>query len=427
MDSHKIIHNTIGEIEYVCLGGSHIYRIDDIATVITLRKVREDKDGMKCEMEVINKMPSYYETIRVISDKGDVEKSISKIMPLNITSIRGRLEVANNLKSKYKEIDWLNVIEFICTDIYGKIHQRNASTQIYDLLEPQSLTYLLYPILPMGLPTLIYGDGGIGKSLLCQFFGMLVASDNSISNSYGLKTYERKNLLYIDWESSELTMRRRQYLMCAGSKIPPIYTRYMRSYMPIMDMMDDIEEEIINHNIDMIIIDSLGASLSGNLIDAEPVLEFINNKLRRVNVTSLIISHTPKGGETPYGSVFITNACRSQWRLRKQQTMGADSINLSLFHEKMNDDKLSTPLGFSIKFEENHIKIDRLDRIVQEEFGEHLPLREQILYLLQDNAYSVSEIKDIIGGNIQTVRNYLSKLHRENKIFKVDNKWSVVV
>lgn len=404
----------LGEIESIEIGSAYAYRFSKYFIDIIARKIREERDGLRADLHIICKSPI-------------LKEPQSRVFPINLLSSRSRAEISNVLIRRHKDIPWIDILEHVGNDLYIRSRTMDSVESIYIFDEPPELEYLLDPLVPKGIPTLLYGEGGICKSMLAQFLSILAMSPQGVLDNYQIKrTSDMVNVLYLDWESEKQMIERRQWGMQVGNNIPPIRLNYVRCVRSFTDMIDIIEEQIIAKNIGFIIIDSLGAALAGNILEIGPVIDFINLKLRKLGVTSLFVSHVPKNGETPFGSAYIGYMSRKIWRLRKQQSMGSDTIKISLFNEKTSDGVMTHPIGFVIEFKSGKIRVTRRDGIVGEEFGEHLPLKERILIMLKDQPMTIKELSEELSGSLDTIRRSVQRLKKEGRVASIsDNRWEV--
>ena len=85
-----------------------------------------------------------------------------------ITSDRSRVDIAKRCESEVSDVPWRQLIEEASINVLG-LYRRGA--KVLDLSEWTPLRkspggYMLTPLLAEGLPNMIFGDGGVGKSMV---------------------------------------------------------------------------------------------------------------------------------------------------------------------------------------------------------------------------------------------------------------------
>jgi len=117
----------------------------------------------------------------------------------NLHALRSRKELANHLKTVYQYADWNEVLEQVCFHTLRLLREGEPAVTVGGGKERRERRYLLYPLLPLNLPTLIYGEGGVMKSYLALFIGLTVQG--------GIEELQWRpqqgNVLYLDYETDE--------------------------------------------------------------------------------------------------------------------------------------------------------------------------------------------------------------------------------
>ena len=205
--------------------------------------------------------------------------------------------------------------------------------------------------------SLIYADGGTGKSMFSLFLSVLIQQGYA-STDHGL-VVEPGNVLYLDWETDqhEVANRTRKIHKGLGIDAPSgIVYRYMG--LPLVDDVDRVKDIVHRRNIDVIIIDSMGLAVSGEMESAETVLGFFR-AIRQLEKTTLVVSHTNRQG-TIFGSAYTVNASRSVWEAKKSAG-NAGGIEFSLFHRKANNIQLQPAQNWSLDFRDDAVIYTRGD------------------------------------------------------------------
>lgn len=291
--------------------------------------------------------------------------------------------------------------------------------------------WLLKPFIPNNLPGAIFGDGGLGKSLIAQAISVCVQLNYP---GFGFRPERQANVAYFDWETSWEFWADRLQAMEEGMEldtVPHIFYDHPRRHLA--DDISRIQRLIDDHNIEFIVIDSAALACGGNVQNEERVLEFfaaLDHLGSGTKLSTLIIGHTSKaeeGKKTMYGNVFWQNSCRSVWEIRKAEDIGRDAMSIGLFHRKCNIDKLQDGRAYNINFDEEQgirIKPQNVADVV--EFAPERPLWQRILEELKDGDMTQEQIASNLRISANTVKSRLYELQRKNKVVKLDKeRWGL--
>ena len=109
---------------------------------------------------------------------------------------------------------------------------------------------------------------------------------------------------------------------------------------------------IVENNIKLIVIDSFGGALAGEINDAEASMQ-LANALRSLGVTILAIDHVAKGSNaSPIGTIYKVNLARNLWTIISKPHEDTNSMEIVLKHTKTNNKK-ELPRVFYMEFESN--------------------------------------------------------------------------
>jgi RecA-family ATPase len=120
---------------------------------------------------------------------------------------------------------------------------------------PRSTTRELVPrLLYEGEPSLIFGDGDTGKSLVGIALAAAVHSGAALP--FGLKPARAVMAAYLDWEASDETADERLSMLAAGLGIDPPAIVYKRMRRPLVDEAAPLAAELARRGVGFIVIDS---------------------------------------------------------------------------------------------------------------------------------------------------------------------------
>ena len=360
------------------------------------------------------------------------ERALYPPSQLNFSSTRTRKELVKHLSETYKDNDWQGIVDQLCYIIQERSRRGEPVQEAWagDDVEPPE--YILEPFLVKNYPNVIFGDPGTLKSTTALLFSQLVMlpwQDNPLN----LRTPQLpQNVLYLDWETDLATIKWQLTLIQRGIEDKPaLMVKYRRCAMPLAQDIEEIKKSILSENARIIIVDSLGLAAGGELKEAQPALTFFS-ALRQLEVTSLILAHSPKDNENVknksiYGSMFFQALSRNIWEIRKQQDTGDTVAHMALFHKKSAPFQAPRqPIGFKFVFDNGATSIEPEDPKTVGEFLEKMKIKDQLIQILKSGPKETAEIiAEIKGSDEKTVRSSLSQYVRNNLLVKVGNGYGL--
>ena len=301
------------------------------------------------------------------------------------------------------------------------IGKASLLSSLKNLPPEESLSYRIAPLLVENQPTLIYGLGGKGKSLLSQYLACLVSEGYPV----GSLQPEPGPVLICDYETDQDTVARSLAMIHKGLDIEDgssIF--YRRMGQPLVNEIESIQSQVLEHGIQMVIVDSAGPAVGGGAECAEGAIKYFS-ALRNLNTTTLTISHKAKNADTgPFGSVFWTNVSRNVYRL---QSESENTLHLGLFNEKSNFRK-GSPFGLCVDFEEDKITFTEENPKRQPEMMAHLSLGDQLEATIKETngrPWTVKDLAEALGQKSDSVR---TTLHRGKSFTQLqDGSWGLAV
>jgi len=330
------------------------------------------------------------------------------------TALRSRTELANDLKKKLPELNWDGMIEDLCEEVTRFIQQGEETEEIDTLVEAPPAEYAIWPLVLYKHPTILFGDPEATKSYISALLIYLIGlPPQRILEMEVRKTL--RNPIYLDWEGERDALASRLYALRVGMELPPAHIAYRKGKRSLMDDVDAIKAEIRERESEFVIIDSLGPACGlGNLNDSQPPMEFFT-ALRSLGVSSLILAHNaknaPSSGRTVYGNMFFGALARSIWEARRDDSDDADSVEVGLFHKKMNYGRRERPIGLRFHFGEGATLVTPHSVKELAAATGMMPLTDRILRALKESGkMSVAELAEQMGAGQETVRVTLYKL-----------------
>jgi hypothetical protein len=336
---------------------------------------------------------------------------------LNLKNDRAQTTLANSLKdygTGTTSVPWKLLLQKACALVMRQKRLGRPSLILNRHSEVQPLTYAVNPLVFKHKPTILYGDGGLGKSTLALFLAMLVSTGQHIAGMGALKG----RALFLDWEDDEAVHTRRlQAIIVGHPSLADAQVDYQECDEPLLRMQHSLIRRIQADRITFVVVDSLLAA-SGGDASAESVSKMFD-AIHQLKTASVLLGHIAK---TPmedqreasvYGSVFNKNRARSTWEIKKQQEIGDDISILGLFNRKSNLSRLHHPIGLQVTQNEagTDIRYHPFDLSQAPELETALPAAARIRnYLELDGApHTAIAISQATGIPLPTVTSTLSR------------------
>ncbi|MEO7859897.1 MAG: AAA family ATPase [Nitrospirales bacterium] len=351
---------------------------------------------------------------------------------LGLQSDSAQTNLVKTVKEFSNEIPWKIILQRACTMVLRRYREGEPLRILTVDTRVEPLTFQINPLVFREKATVLFGDGGLGKSSLALFCGMLISTGETVAGLSALPGVA----LYLDYEDSyDVHVRRMQAIAAAHPALARANVLYQACTEPLASLTHTLLRRIQAEGITFVVLDSLAAATGGDA-GAEASTK-VFRAMRTLNTGTLIVAHIPKPngeGTDPsiYGSVFHKNFARSTWELRKEQEVGEDTAILGLFNRKSNLSRLHLPIGLKVTQNSDNTMMmyELYDLTEAVELATALPLPNRIRNLLEDgDPRSSKEIADALEAPLTSIKAVLSK-HKGTKWHMIgenrEAKWTVL-
>ncbi|MDF0674230.1 MAG: AAA family ATPase [Nitrospira sp.] len=184
----------------------------------------------------------------------DGEKTLCEGQRVNLNGDKSRLaKKVHEYDGRYKFADWTILIESTAVLVLRRYregeppHRLNAYTRI------EALSYQLNPLVFSRKVTILYGDGGLGKSSLALLIGLLVSVGETVA---GLSAV-RGRVLFLDYEDTlDVHARRREAIAVGHPNLKAAELIYQTHHEPIWNILPTLLRLVQLEQIDFIILDA---------------------------------------------------------------------------------------------------------------------------------------------------------------------------
>src|SRR5919112_1894819 len=295
-----------------------------------------------------------------------------------------------------------------------------------DMEMPGPRRYLLKDLVLAAYVTLLYGDGGVAKSLLALALAVAVAGG---SGRWLGREVECCPVLYVDFELDAEEQARRVHQLCRGQELdtPPENLLYLSALgHPAGEAFTAALEACTEHSVGLMVVDSLGPALQGDAEAARDVIGFFQKSIepfRAEGIAILIIDHQSRlqAGQSyqskgAFGSVFKTNLARSVIQAQATER-GEGTLTVRLRQKKHNFGPLAEPFGVKLSFAEEAIGLEAAE-LDASELAEEATLNatDRVKLALRSGAAYPWELTEATGLAVKTVKNVLTGLRKQELV-----------
>lgn len=389
-------------------GLGYVLRVPDVAIEFTVDRLARTRGELHGELSVTCGLPG------TRSADGHLH---SARFNLSGGTTRGTLAKVLTKRANQTDIDWEDLLEDFCRRVMAAEREGDPVIDVGALPVPLGEAYRFAPILPEKQTTILYGEGGTGKSTLSCLISVAVQTGVSPLEGW---IPRRAPVLYLDWEGGRDSINRRVRGVAMGLRIPSVVTiRYLdcRRRGALYSFAEDIARMVDREGYGLVVVDSVGmaSGTSAEGTDANEGAIRLFSAFGYLGTTVLADDHVSKA-ETeatnrparPYGSIYKTNLARATFELRRQKTADGSSA-LLLLNTKANDADLLPAMPIKVTHgDDGAIVYERLAAVPTELSG-HLKQADRLASYLVDDHYSVEQLSEFTGIPENSVRAVLSK------------------
>lgn len=404
--------------------GQLIYTWEKPGVSITLEQVSFNKTGLHSLI-----------SIRSALEGG---RKVHGPVKYDLLSTTGRETLIKYLKNRW-EVNWPEILESLTDLVKARLDLGDAPVNLLEYMNRPASKWALWPLILDDQPTIVFGNGGTGKSLLA--LAAMLTLETEYPYLPGLEPAAGHHGLYLDWEASSYEHGERLNGLLTG--LPSKQTLahqtvevlHLSCAGVMANMVTQIKRQVDDRGVTFLIIDSAGLACGYEPEKSEMALGFFG-ALREIGLPALIIAHQTKGDSRgmPFGSIYWHNAARSTWEVKKYQAPGDHILQVGLFHRKSNVGGLIRPLGFSFKFDSRStpfmetnkgIGIERVDVLDVPELAESSHTVDRIAGALRGGAMTVKEIHETTGIKEDTIRKTLDR-HQGKRFIEAGTNLGVI-
>ena len=409
-------------------GGDYVFTWNGGAVEIRLSHISEGRGETSAEIKVSSNLPPH---------PGCLEWG-----RVNLSAISTRASLAKSLSARLP-FDWQGALLQVAHKAVECLRQGEPTVDLR-AVPARTSRWLLWPFVEYGGPTILFADGGTGKSVLALMMAYSVAAAKPL---LGRPQVGPTKVLYLDWEADAYTHAERLRAVhdayAFGTSCPAV--AYKRMVGSLADAANELRTEIARDDIGFVVVDSLSLAVgSGMPLEDSSTATAFFGALRSLNVPPLVIAHVSKatvGGNgnqkaTPFGSIFFRNMTRLAWYVESLQEEGQDETLLRFEHVKSNNGRYEKQRGYRLSFDNvgpagdeslAGIRIKPIELTDVPKFAQKLTWAQRITPILAHGPMSVADIAEALGEeNRDLVSTHLNQLQRQHRVQHLSgHRWAL--
>lgn len=374
--------------EFAREGLGYVLRVPELMTELGVDRLTRSRGETHGELNVQCGLPG------TKSADGNIHQA-----RFNLTSTTARTAVAKVLaqRANAPEVDWMDLLEDLCRRVLAADREGDPIEKIGALPIPLGDSYRLNPILPLDQVTILYGDGGTGKSTLACAIGVSCQTGVAVIPGW---TPRQGPVLYLDWEADRNALNARVRGIAMGAHIPfvvQIDYQNCRRRGPLHAFAEDVARAVDVEGYGLVVVDSIGmaSGTGGEGGDANETAIRLFSAFGFIGTTILAIDHINRNDaeiitrkSRPYGSVYKSNLARATFEVRRSH----ESSAVGVYHTKANDGPLLAPQALRIAYgDDGAISYERAEWM-PDELTAPLSKTDRIANVLRSGPLKADEI-----------------------------------
>ncbi len=292
---------------------------------------------------------------------------------------------------------------------------------------PPPREFVVEDLVPRHHATTLYGWGGTAKSLLAMLLALDIAGGRE--EFFGRKISVHGPTIYIDFElDADEQHRRATQLACGLSMAVPEDFKYVCALgFKTHDAVEFALSMCEEHKTVLVVLDSLGPAMVGDMAAAKDVIEFHNCYIapfKAAGVTPVLVDHQARqqGGEGyqskgAFGSAYKEHLSRSLIQVEAgDRSQERGTLNVRLRHKKTNFGVLAEPFDVSLSFSDEMIAATTRDLTPSDRAQEAtLNAEDRVVAALEDGPSYPDDLVEATGLARSTVKNKINALKKSGR------------
>lgn len=349
---------------------------------------------------------------------------------LNLMSTQTRKALVVTLTGRENNLDWHAMVEQMCFLVSDAYREGEPSIDLRVYEKSSGSRWLLEPFIERTGATILFADGGTGKSTIALAMAVSLASGVDI---IGVRHGDTVPVLFLDWEAGADDTQDRVRAICAGAGVnyadAPIH--YRRQVASLPEGAASNRREVAKLGIGLVVVDPFGAARGADPESADVTIRSFN-AMRSFGVPVLVVDHVTKregnDASKPFGSVFTSNSARQTWRMdRGREVDRSGGYLVTLENPKVNNVRKRSAMGFRVThvtdgsdwLKSVTISPDSASIVSDPDLAKRLPLRVRILAELRSGPMDQKDVAENIGAEKDAVRVRVNEMVKRGELVRL--------
>jgi hypothetical protein len=347
----------------------------------------------------------------------------------NLLSTSTRSGICKALEVREKGLPWSEMLEIAVWLVVENYREGDPAVDLRTVNPWPQDRWLLRPYIEHGGPTILFAEGGSGKSIIALWMGLRVALEN-------------KPVLYLDYETGPEVHAERMRALCAGMSIdqdamPTVH--YKRMASSLAQSLYVVRRDVDKLEAGMVIIDSLGAAGDGPPEESATAVALFQ-AIRTIPVPCLCIHHKRKSAngqknenqrDRMFGSVYYVNFARLAWEMEAATEEDSGTITVGMINVKANNGRLQARHALNVEFTNTEDRLTEIsvrptDIRTEPGLAHRVSLRDRIMAELSHGPLDRKEVAAAMDTTPNAASVELAKMNKDGLLVQLpDNKWGL--
>lgn len=393
----------MAEIKFKKIGDSYFASLGDL--VLEFSQIREHSDGVVTDVSATSQTTGHTHWARV---------TLASAMSRN-TFVKSLTDAG---VPPPKSGDFAQACHLVV-----KAERTGEPVEALEPEAPAPDTWLIPGWMPRSETTVLYGDGGVGKSLFCLAVALAGLTGSAIGGSSAWPVGQISSVLYLDWESGRKDHRARWWGLTVPTGQPaPAGMYYKPMHRPLTDSLSAIRADVSRLKVDLVIADSLAPACGAEPEGSDAAVRTMNALRSLEPATRLVTAHVSKtaadaakGAARPFGSVYVRNLARSTIYVTQEEQAEQDERVVTYMHTKSNNGAIQRPTALRYMFdEEGHVVMEPHEPDLS-----RAGLNSRILAALRAGAQDIGTLAEDLEENQAAIKKALQRLEKRDNVVRL--------
>jgi hypothetical protein len=342
----------------------------------------------------------------------------STTLKLNSSHSTGWRSIPREVGKRLPGVDVEGAMTIAVHDEMANFRQGEPMERLTGEVDTSQRPFVLDPFISSSGVTVMYGEGGLSKSLVALALGISVSTGVPI---FGQAPYVTGPVVYFDYEDDSRAHNTRLAAICRNFGINPadVELYHFPLTAKVTTSARIMRKKAEQTGAVMSVLDSVGMGRGGNAIAAEDTIRMFR-ALRSVGTPFVAIDHISKeskkdkaGDADPYGSVYTMNSARLAWSLTRSYDGEPTGISMFAKNTKANHVRLQKPRRIHVEYHNNEYgQPERISIETSDDFGmvrESVSVHQRMMMLLAQKPLTIDEMAEELGVARNTIDRVLSR------------------